>query len=825
MILMLAPGPNMAFGAMPSGASYVSDDHALIQITNNSAADQLALQEAGCFTLTPCGGWGTFSFNLLTDLYAADSTSGLVQPGQVGFPQYVTCQVMADPVLANNGTWYKSGTGNGSGNWTYIAVIASSGAVAAQAAAGVATDGANTAKSQAAIASAQAAIATAAAATTGGASVAAAIQNMLSTTPSALPYEVTNISGGVGSGSGGTPGEYALVITGGPAGHQAFGTIGADGKAAGYRNANPGISTSNSAPTYAWPSAAGITGATVPTATVDTIPAGRMFYAPTSDGLNLGAWGNNAGSLATAPFGGTQLTVPISSSTIIVESLDPAVLSVTDYIDPSGNLAGQVPDPRVPALKSAVYVDAIIETLDPDLLAQNLRLDGNGKLVSPNLKAWVQAISGPQPVIVESLDPAVITGTVTLDANGNFTAGGEAQAQASQGTAPNLATRLNRGLHAEGIPRKPVWGEWNLRETHMRLSRLERGDSAQLVIALLGDSYVAGDYWSAAFAKSIQTAYGLAGVGWVGFAWWGTSSGTWGATQPTGIDGNARPDLVPAPTITGTWTASYNNGGNATPSLGLVTSSTAGDRINFSFPSGHTAANLYYKGTSGGVVRYSWDGGATWAGSVTLSGTTAASAALASVPAGAAALTLEVVSGTVSLSGVDMQSSASGVRVHKLGASGSATNSWSSVSASVWNAQIAALAPNCVIAGWQTNDQGAAFVPEVQFKGQLLAILNNLITALPYADILLTSPAENNRTTNTYPMSRYTAATRQLVVDSGAYGLAHLDHQFAFGWPTSSYAYANGIRQWIGSDLVHPVQTTSGRLMADNVLGVVKPNF
>lgn len=118
MILMQAPGPDLMFSGMPTGSTYVSDQNSLIAIVNNSTADQAALQAAGCSLLSPFGGWGTFSFNLLTDLYAADTASNLVLTGKIGFPAHTTCQVMNDPTTSNNGTWYKTGTGNGAGNWT-----------------------------------------------------------------------------------------------------------------------------------------------------------------------------------------------------------------------------------------------------------------------------------------------------------------------------------------------------------------------------------------------------------------------------------------------------------------------------------------------------------------------------------------------------------------------------------------------------------------------------------------------------------------------------------------------------------------------------------
>ena len=120
MILMLAPKGGMSFGSAPSGSTYVADAYAVVHITNNSAADQTYLANAGCYTLTPFGGWGAAAFNTLAALYAADLDTGLILPGQVGFPQYMMASVYADPTSGNNGTWAKTGTGNGSGNWTQI---------------------------------------------------------------------------------------------------------------------------------------------------------------------------------------------------------------------------------------------------------------------------------------------------------------------------------------------------------------------------------------------------------------------------------------------------------------------------------------------------------------------------------------------------------------------------------------------------------------------------------------------------------------------------------------------------------------------------------
>jgi hypothetical protein len=118
MILMQAPAAGMAFGVTPSGSVYVADGYGLIYIDSDSAADQLALQGAGCFTLSPFGGWGNFGFSSLSDLYAADT--GALFSGITGFPRHTVATIFTDPTSGNDGTWQKTGAGSGAGAWTQV---------------------------------------------------------------------------------------------------------------------------------------------------------------------------------------------------------------------------------------------------------------------------------------------------------------------------------------------------------------------------------------------------------------------------------------------------------------------------------------------------------------------------------------------------------------------------------------------------------------------------------------------------------------------------------------------------------------------------------
>lgn len=115
MILMQAPGPKMNFGSQPSGANYISDNRGLIYIVNNSVADQLSLESIGCATLAAFW-WGNAGFTTLTDLYNADTSTNIFLPGLVGYPEHMVATVFND--AGNSGTWSKTASGAGAGNWT-----------------------------------------------------------------------------------------------------------------------------------------------------------------------------------------------------------------------------------------------------------------------------------------------------------------------------------------------------------------------------------------------------------------------------------------------------------------------------------------------------------------------------------------------------------------------------------------------------------------------------------------------------------------------------------------------------------------------------------
>lgn len=106
--ILLAPAPGITFVAMPSGATYVADENALVKIANGSIADELALIAAGAVSLVPLNLGATQQ--TLAGLFAQDASTP--------FAQGTWALVYADATTANDGFWIKTGSATGSSNWT-----------------------------------------------------------------------------------------------------------------------------------------------------------------------------------------------------------------------------------------------------------------------------------------------------------------------------------------------------------------------------------------------------------------------------------------------------------------------------------------------------------------------------------------------------------------------------------------------------------------------------------------------------------------------------------------------------------------------------------
>lgn len=361
---------------------------------------------------------------------------------------------------------------------------------------------------------------------------------------------------------------------------------------------------------------------------------------------------------------------------------------------------------------------------------------------------------------------------------------------------------------------------YQLRVTRMKLGQLEAGVSAILNVGIFGDSWgTLTERFAKPLAKAIRAKYGSGpGVGWVSFGRHSTSASI--------INGNifsVSSDLTTQFTWSGSWLFSYSgtkNPTNSSPDTAVVTSSTPGDALKATVPGtsdgGWSTCRLGFVGTSDGVIRYNWDGGAWTTLNVQGSGLLFVDINPPATVNSSNVLNIENVSGTVSLCGLKPIGTGAGVRVHKLGASGSSLASWLSMDATDFGKALTELALDTVIIITGTNDQritGGA----TAFEANLRSFIARIRATLPGADILFVMPCENQRADNPVTMASMAARARTVASDLNC---SFINLQYIFGENAADYAYGS-THPWFASDGIHPDPATGGYLIKDCIYRVM----
>lgn len=399
-----------------------------------------------------------------------------------------------------------------------------------------------------------------------------------------------------------------------------------------------------------------------------------------------------------------------------------------------------------------------------------------------------------------------------------------AEVVAARGSKSDLATRLAVAMTPEGLAISARQGRDHLRQIRYRLTALYRSlTPMQCVITLCGDSWTHGDYWVQQLAFELVAKYGDGGGGWCPFGFApGIGAPPWVlvSNQPPLKNRNARFANYPANHV-GAWTATYLSA--AAPDLCCITSAVAGDRVIQTIPATptHNAATLYFVGTADGVVRYSWNGGSSWSSNLNVQGTVGAgqTVALTGIPAGASTLTVEVVSGTVKLAGVRLDSAASGVVVHQIAATGSAVSSWEGAP-SGWDALFATLGSHALFYMDGTNSQGQGRSAASWGSG-VAVFLDRVRAAVPGIDLLLAVPPENARVANSVAMTAYAPEGRKVAAARRA---AFLHFQDQFGDPANvAVDYGSSGRvPLLNVDLIHP-SAAGARILLAGFLDMTTP--
>lgn len=373
---------------------------------------------------------------------------------------------------------------------------------------------------------------------------------------------------------------------------------------------------------------------------------------------------------------------------------------------------------------------------------------------------------------------------------------------------------------------------WALRQTHYRASKLllPTPEATQLIVNLIGDSYFhAPSRAVGPFTDYLAARFGDAGGGWCGFGWQGGATGPYvkGANQPVGLNGNARPALYPV-SIIGNPTTTYYTA--ATADLAYATLAAAGDALEVDYPvlPVISTVKLHFVGTGAGSIRYTFNGGSSWT-ALNVSGTngtTAVSTLSLTGYSGAGTLRIEWVSGTARISGVDLQSTASGIRVNKLAATGGSLAQWAGASIDQWQTSFSALGGHLTIIEDGRNSQ-AGSVSATTRDGQLRSVINRArgqtgsAFGLMAMDVLVYSPPENQAAGRTVGVSSYAQLDRRRAYLNRC---AHIDGQKHFGVAGLSTEYGSaGDLALFNADLIHPDNLTGGRLIMADLIKAVMP--
>jgi hypothetical protein len=590
--------------------------------------------------------------------------------------------------------------------------------------------------------------------------------NALNVPATALPFEVTAITGGIGTGSGGTPGIYNLGVTGGPAGFKATVTIGGDGKIAGYTIVNPGLATTNSAPTLSLSGVTGLTGATTPTATVGTVPVNRLFLAPSADGLQLLTWYNKSGT------GLNQY--PDAPARQFSYALGDFILSLLNYLAvPGGDDAlviGKRSQPKLARIRKS--------TGGWDFLGVHIlpMMADDGTVV-----ATLSANTGRSSYLFSAFDRATRATLFGLKKDGTFVANIQvAEVTAARGTAADLNTRLSRSLTAAGSPKTGAQNLGYLEQYRSALTFLKLGGAALVHVIFDEDSW--GDAKTYGTADAITRFDAESGLANAGPGWIGLASAIGGGTA---FHGTARNNITIS--RTGTWTDLFRSADVTPgspqdfPGYDAVQSGADGSIYTLTGSAlGNCTSLTLYCGKGSGIEQ-SWDG-TNWTAVTVASGSGSTTASI-NMTGKTNTLRLRCANGAV-VAGLFGLSASSGVVFSNLSNSGSTSVQKASVQSDAdYRAMMATLPGDVFLAviqlGLNDTFRNTANATIVTNIGTIAAGYRSIYSGFPGCDIaVMCQPNCTGSVQDTLaPLLRAWAE------DNGA---AFLDWQPYFGIPSVS---------------------------------------
>lgn len=346
----------------------------------------------------------------------------------------------------------------------------------------------------------------------------------------------------------------------------------------------------------------------------------------------------------------------------------------------------------------------------------------------------------------------------------------------ARGSSDTLDDRLSAYLDGTGQPLSEMIGEHTLSETRRKLADVVSGlDTVRYRIAINGDSWTDNnrDYYLKFLVPLIEGEFGFAGEGYFDFY-------RGSAHRPRDPDTGVIAGLTRTGFASTLGSASVGITG---PAITQISASSVAASVTLTLNAVGTpdTIRLFARRSADGEIRYRYGAGA-WT-TISLVGSGNAIVTLDTPTDNT--LTIERVTGTTTICGLDLyDSAATGVILDKLGAGGSRTSWWLLADEADWTEQIAALAPDCWVSFFGTNDMFS--ISADVFRSEQQQLIDRVKSVLPAADVLCVTPPDN--ILYAFPRSasqaQNAAAHRALAV---ANRWAHLDLQYAFGATVDDY--------------------------------------
>ena len=318
------------------------------------------------------------------------------------------------------------------------------------------------------------------------------------------------------------------------------------------------------------------------------------------------------------------------------------------------------------------------------------------------------------------------------------------------------------GNNINVIP-EPILFQANTESFHSwfaQLAKIEYGDTAQAVIAMIGDSWTFRDNITKTLLSRLQTAYGNAGAGFVGGSL-GNQSGSADVTTFTKSGG---------------WVETDEAADTKAIDLAELTATAANETLTLTADNTEGFVIHYYQQVGGGSFRYRINGG-SWTNVDTAGADGHQTVGIDGLVLGSNTIEIESLdTDPIQIMGIDCQNTQAGVRLHSLGNGGSRVADWVNANEASFQSQLQELNPHLVMIMLGTNDMRNDDTVE-EFYDDHKTLIARIQAALPYAQIVLVSPGDNNVTGQVFSMLDYNNQLMNLALRDG-YGFISGYHHF-----------------------------------------------